>query len=93
MLVQLLVYAWMFLKSNGAAKVKPCILSLRSMSKGVKMLKTPESTDFVSQENIPSIEAFLKNIACSIFDTAQPFQKTNEEKNCEYCPYKNVCNK
>jgi ATP-dependent helicase/nuclease subunit B len=93
MLVQLLVYAWMFLKSTDTAKVKPCILSLRSLSKGEKMLKTPESADFISQENIPAIEAFLKTIACSIFDTSHPFCKTDDEKNCEYCSYVDVCNR
>lgn len=93
MLVQLLIYAWMFLKSSDTAKVKPCILSLRSLSKGEKMLKTPESLDYVSHENIPAIETFLKKIAGSIFDTSQPFRKTKEEKNCEYCAYIDVCNR
>lgn len=71
--------------------IMPCIISLRSLNAGEKVITTPENTHVIDRTDLPLIGELIKNIVCSIFDISVPFEQTKDEKACEYCPYSNVC--
>lgn len=48
-------------------------------------------TDFSTYEN--DFQEHLTNCLEEIFNTEIPFEQTTNEKVCEYCPYKGVCNR
>jgi RecB family exonuclease len=38
-------------------------------------------------------ENILKQLLFQMFDTSQPFARTEDEKNCEFCAYKQICDR
>ena len=63
---------------------------MKSIKDGISYLNDGEEiTDLKLQE----FESFLKNLIGEIMNAAIPFSQTDDEKRCEYCPYKEICNR
>jgi CRISPR/Cas system-associated exonuclease Cas4 (RecB family) len=91
---QLLFYAYLFLKSNPAyqKEVIPGIITFRALSEGLLTVKLKKG-DLNNNEIIIQFESVLKQIFFEIFDSEIPFTQTENIKNCEYCPFTNVCSR
>ncbi len=89
--LQLIMYSWLYLTMHSNDSIMPCIISLRNLNSGEKLLTTPDNTHIIERKNLLVIEKLIKDIICSIFDISVPFIQTSDEKACEYCSYSNVC--
>jgi len=52
-----------------------------------------DKSDIVDTQRVENFEGILKGIFRELFDMDVPFVQTEEEKNCHYCPYQNICNR
>lgn len=87
---QLMVYA-LLCERNGVAKPlteAPGIISLRSPSKGLIQLSTPENN---LEDSIGRFEEVLERLLQEIFDPSISFTQTEDTDNCKYCPYRELC--
>jgi hypothetical protein len=50
-----------------------------------------DKSDIIDEESIESFEEILKKIFQELFDLNIPFVQTEEDKNCQHCPYQNIC--
>ncbi len=93
-ILQIFVYALFYLKENPAKSVIPTIYYLRSIFK--------DFDPSVSCNNHPikDISIFMdefterfNNTLVDIFNPEIPFSQTQNEKNCEWCAFKEICNR
>ena len=91
-------------KDCGAEKVSPSLLYMKKSksSKSDKAKETDRDTAVVMLDGEPVRDiAVVKNdymerlniVLREIFDIGKPFAMTKDEKNCEYCDYRNICRK
>ncbi|MCK4761367.1 MAG: PD-(D/E)XK nuclease family protein [Candidatus Aminicenantes bacterium] len=52
-----------------------------------------DKSDVIGPESVDCFEQVLIDIFRELFDPGVPFSPTEEEKNCGYCPYRNLCGK
>lgn len=89
--IQAYLYAWLYAKNNpGAEKVAVGIYPLKKINQGMQLLKRG---DYISKEELNQFEAVLRKLLNKIFNEKAGFSPTSERKNCEYCGYKNICNR
>ena len=89
---QLLTYAWLYARNKTPeALIEPGIISLRETKKGLQTLRTAENTSRLDATQINRFETALKNTIERILDPATPFERTTNEDNCRYCPFKVFC--
>ena len=88
---QTLLYGWLFKKANpDKGPVKVGLFSLRNISEGyispAIIKENPEAwhTDF---------EKILVQLLETIIDPEVPFVQTSDVNNCQYCDFKDVCNR
>ncbi len=68
------------------------IYPFKKMYDELKFVKIDKS-DIIDEASIENFEDILKKIFQELFDMNIPFVQTEEEKNCQHCPYKNICSK
>ncbi len=90
--LQVLTYAWLYDKEAKTGQVVvPGIISLKTTRGSFMPVLYPEEA---TGGDIPeAIEILLKKLLTQIFDVNTPFSQTDEDKNCEYCDFKNLCNR
>jgi CRISPR/Cas system-associated exonuclease Cas4 (RecB family) len=91
---QLLMYAYMYKKSQGnvAEKLVSGIVTFRELTKGVKTVKFDKS-DVLSTELLLEFENILKDVIKELFDKSVLFSQTEDTDNCLYCSFKGICNR
>jgi len=92
---QLLMYAWLLYKNNFCApeKMQPGIIPFKEFLPEPKyILKDKKSPLVLTAEFLNEFESHLIIFIENIFNTAQPFKQTDDEKTCEYCAYNSICN-
>lgn len=93
-ILQVFVYALFYLKENPDRPVAPAIYYLRSIFNDF----TPAITCDKHPVNDISLymDAFVEQfdaLLSEIFDPSVPFSQTQNERNCEWCAFKQVCNR
>jgi RecB family exonuclease len=90
--MQLLIYALLYMKEHPENEnpMQAGIISLRNQAKGF-MNVNYEGNMFLSAENLHEFEKILSKLIQEIFDETLPFEQTENEENCLYCAYKEIC--
>jgi len=52
-----------------------------------------DKSDMIDEALLENFEEILKKIFQELFDKNIPFVQTEDEENCQHCPYKNICSK
>ena len=90
--LQVLVYAWIYRKQSGQkVAITPGIISLKSANGRFMPVVFPENTG--QEEAFLHTEALLRQLVSEILDEGSPFVQTENPKVCEYCDFKNLCNR
>jgi CRISPR/Cas system-associated exonuclease Cas4 (RecB family) len=90
--MQVLTYAWLNSREqSGSVDVAPGIISLKTARSTFLPVTLPDEIPFA--EAIEKIEKMLKTLVTRIFDEEIPFFQTGDTKGCEYCDFKNLCNR
>ncbi len=91
---QLLMYAYMYQKMNPSIteNIISGIITFRELSIGLKTVKVNNS-ELLNTSVLNEFEMQLKQLLKDIFDPSLPFLQTTELANCEYCPFKGICNR
>lgn len=90
--LQVMIYTWLYQKRfPGNANLRPGIISLRSISHGFMEVFCPETESTVAK--VKAAEEALNRILDDLFDTDLPFRQQPDEKKCEYCDFKGICNR
>ncbi len=91
---QLLCYAWMYNALNPAyGKIEPGIISLRTPGKWLQTIKDPDKSGVFETEKLKTFEAGLRGVVQEILQRKIPFRQTENVDNCQYCPFKALCNR
>ena len=90
--MQVLTYAWLNSREQpDSIDVEPGIISLRTAYSTFLPVTFPDEVPFA--EAIEQIEDMLRTLITRIFDKEIPFSQTGDTKGCEYCDFKNLCNR
>ena len=89
---QLMMYSWLYSREHPAAVLSAGIISLKMPGNGPVTAK-PEGKDTISDQSLKEFESRLTELIRQIFDPAIPFSQTEDENQCRYCSFKEVCNK
>lgn len=68
------------------------IYPFKKMYDELKFVKIDKS-DIIDEALLENFEDILKKMFQEIFDLNIPFVQTEEDKNCQHCPYKNICSR
>lgn len=89
---QLLMYAWLYFKNNPQiSTLKPGLISLRQISKGLQSISYPDKTDIFNKEVSQQTEAIIVKLISDIFNPGLQFVQTENLESCKYCAFKNIC--
>ncbi len=88
---QTLLYGWLY-KQNypGQNNIEVGLFSLRNLSEG---FITPTLPDNTTDEWTVDFEKIVTGLLEQLFNPAIPFQQTTDDKNCQYCDFKGICNR
>jgi len=95
-MLQLFFYAWMVYKNNlaKASEIKPCIIPFKKFEKEPRSIVQKGKIPLELTEDLfAKFEEKLKALIQSIFNEQNPFSQTEDEKICEFCAYKIICNR
>ena len=84
------------LNCKTAQQLKPSIYSLRDLENyQIKYIPSKSEQEIVTDYNVfkASFEEGLTNCLSDIFDIQKPFTQCTDIKLCEYCHFKNLCNR
>jgi CRISPR/Cas system-associated exonuclease Cas4 (RecB family) len=88
--IQLLTYAWLLKDRFPKEDLQSGIIALRNVNEPYvflgKSVEEPLSDDYLE-----AFEQRLFGFFQELFDEEIPFVQTEEKKNCQYCPYVNIC--
>jgi ATP-dependent helicase/nuclease subunit B len=97
---QVLLYAWLYkrMSSTEHQQIIGGVISLRNLSKGlikfgIKYEGTKDYDEMIDDGKLQAFEKYLKSLFLEMFDSNLPFSQTDNIKICEYCDYKNICNR
>lgn len=88
--IQLLSYAWLLKDRFPNDDLKSGIIALRNVNNPYVFLGNAVE-ESLSDEYLERFESGLFDFFDELFDEKIPFSQTNEKKNCQYCPYINIC--
>ncbi|MFA8300162.1 MAG: PD-(D/E)XK nuclease family protein [Hyphomicrobiales bacterium] len=94
---QLLVYAWLYTKTHDVY-VTSGIFSFRNLKRGLLTAKKGKIRgrsflDSFKHEDLKEFESTIIILIEEIMNPEIPFTQATEKKSCDYCPYKQICNK
>lgn len=89
---QLLLYGLMYHSENPKEKViQPTVFFLRSKEIEQPVTLTFNKVLLTSTEQVEFTRQKLSSVLSEMFDTDVSFTQTSKTENCEYCDFKNVC--
>jgi RecB family exonuclease len=86
---QVLFYSYLYKKKNLVSKINAGIYSVKNIKKGITMF----SDNFIEETDFNEFENKLIELTSGMYNPLHPFVQTEELKNCEYCSYKEICNR
>jgi len=84
-------YAYLYHQTQPQKALQTGIFALKESSKGVQLLNKDNSS-FTSEFYLV-FEEKLKNLLREMMNPDIPFVQTEDEKNCIYCTFKEICNR
>ena len=91
--LQLLIYKYLYKKSHediASENIKPGIISLRRLSKGVFSLSN--NSEYFNDENLTDeCESMFSDLFNEILNRDIPFMQTENENNCSNCNFIEIC--
>lgn len=97
---QVLMYSWLYLHDeNHPTNDKKITEAIESGIYPIGDLRIGflpvhwDNQSYISLEQIESIGDILCQLTLEITDSCIPFQATDDHKNCNFCPYQNICSK
>lgn len=87
---QAMLYAWFLSKKYPNVPVQVGLVTLREMTGGLKLVNADGP---LAPQQLHDFEAGLRRLIAEIFDPSVPFRQTEDEANCTYCPFKDICNR
>lgn len=91
--LQLLIYKYLYKKSHedvASENIKPGIISLRRLSKGVFSLSN--NSEYFNDENLTEeCESMFSDLFKEILNRDVPFKQTEDENNCNNCNFIDIC--
>ena len=95
--LQIFYYCLIYKQKFGTTNFKPGVYNIREMfskkfDPDIIFKKEPinkDNMEFILAE----YKSYLSQAISNIFDPEIPFTQTENEHNCAYCDYKNICNK
>lgn len=87
---QLLMYAWLYNRGKKTSKIISGIYWLRNPSDYFDQLNVNKEP-IISQEHLQDFEIVLNDLVQEILSETIPFQMTHDKKRCQYCDFKNLC--
>lgn len=66
------------------------IYSFKKILEGMKLVNVDKS-EIIGESLLDQYETILVDIFKELFDPEVPFSQTEEELNCQFCPFKNIC--
>ena len=89
---QLLFYVYLFKNSvENSAEIEAGIISLRKPSGGYLQPTLPEKEKLLTSMDL--FEEQLLKLIENLLDTSLPFAQTDDDKNCNWCDFKGICNR
>ncbi|HEY3404858.1 MAG TPA: PD-(D/E)XK nuclease family protein [Ohtaekwangia sp.] len=95
---QAMLYTWVYERLNASdtgSKLQPGLINRKESFRedfvyGLYMDKhrMDDARPYLSE-----FEGLLKALLSELYDPAQPFDQTPEEKNCMFCPYREICSR
>ncbi len=92
--LQLLTYAWLAWKEKlaPAEKINSCIIAFRAEKKLYTLTQNKKDFTF-SDSFFNEFEEKLKVFIAEMFNADKKFEPIPDLETCEYCAYKNICNR
>ena len=90
---QLFFYRYLLkLSGQNDGEYRLGIYPFKKMYDELKFVSVDKS-DVIADTLVTRFEEILGNIFRELFSLGVPFKQTEEEKNCQYCPYQGICNR
>ncbi len=87
---QTFFYSYLYWKQAPARPVKAGLLAVKDLSDGIRFINRGE---VISSEQFNDFEFRLLGLIGEITDSTKTFYQTEDEKRCQYCPYKEICHR
>jgi CRISPR/Cas system-associated exonuclease Cas4 (RecB family) len=84
---QAFYYSYLFYKTNSDVKVNPALYIVKRASEGMQFLKD----NYLTGEDIKTFEEKLLKLFKDLFNKEIDFTQTEDEDNCRYCEFRNLC--
>ncbi|HEY9114767.1 MAG TPA: PD-(D/E)XK nuclease family protein [Bacteroidales bacterium] len=89
---QLLFYTYVYASQNKINQdIEAGIYSMRALSAGLLKLIIPEDEN--EMHYLEKFEELLVSLLTQLLDSTQAFVQTQETDRCQYCDYKDICNR
>jgi ATP-dependent helicase/DNAse subunit B len=98
--MQVFLYAWAYSSETADIQIQPSVYYIRNLF--AKGEFNPEIRQTVDREKLVinnfslyrnAFEDSFRTTLNEMFDVGKPFIQTPNIKNCQYCPFKNICGK
>ncbi len=88
---QVLFYGYLFhtLHPEFSGDLECGIISIRTPRSGLMAVSLLDKSNLL--ESMPQVREIITGILQDIYDPDKPFRKTDDVKNCEYCPFRRIC--
>ncbi len=83
-------YSYLYWKQSSAKAVKAGILAVKSLSDGIRFINNDEP---ISSDQFREFEEHLMRLIGEIVSPEKSFTQTDDEKRCQYCAYKEICDR
>ena len=97
-IMQVFLYAWVYMKETGNTQVQPAVYYIRDLFKQgnfdpyIRCTIEKEKVLINNFANYSSeFEDNLRSCIKEMFDVSKPFTQTPNIKHCEYCPFTKIC--
>ena len=83
-------YSYLFWKQAPEKAVRAGLISVKELSAGIRYINKGEE---ISSDQFQDFEQHLIKLITEILNPDKSFQQTEDEKRCQYCPYKHICHR
>jgi MoaA/NifB/PqqE/SkfB family radical SAM enzyme len=80
----------LYWKQAPSRPVKAGLLAVKDLSDGIRFINEGE---VISPEQFTDFENHLIGLIGEITNPGKAFYQTEDERRCQYCPYKEICHR
>jgi CRISPR/Cas system-associated exonuclease Cas4 (RecB family) len=91
---QTILYSWLYASQNKDMIINPGLYITRKLFQtDFTPMVVMDKEIFNLNENLQEFEKYLQHVLSELLDVSVPFDQTEIQKNCEYCPYVDICHR